>query len=104
MSDRLAALPDWKFAVIPATQLMACVIGVQLVFGTLLCTDASDPGHRAAAVFVWCLLAASLPIGFVAIAARQLRLAYLILLALMPVALAAQQWLLDRGVLSCDWV
>ena len=104
MSDRLLALPNWKFAMLPATQLMASVIGVQIVFGSLLCTDAPDPAHRAAAVFVWWLLAASLPIGFVAIAARQLRLAYLVLLALIPVALMVQQALLGRGMLSCDWV
>jgi hypothetical protein len=104
VSDRLVALSNWQFALFPAVQLMACVIGVQLVFGTLLCTDSPDPARTYAAALVWLLLAASLPLGFVAIGLRQLRLAYIVLLALIPVALAIQQVLLERDVLRCAWL
>jgi hypothetical protein len=104
MSDRLLALPNWQFAALPMAQLMACVIGVQILFGALLCIDSPYPALRMAGIFAWWLLAASLPIGFVAIGLRQLRLAYLVLLALIPVALVVQQLLLSRGALSCNWL
>lgn len=40
---------------------------------------------------------------FVVIGLHQLRLSYLVLLALAPVFLAGQQALLGQGLLVCNW-
>lgn len=102
-SDRLVALAGWKFALLPGTQLLLCLLFAQLTLGSLLCTESPHPALTAGATFLWWLLAASLPLGLVAIGLRQLRLSYLVLLALVPVFLACQQVLLGQGLLVCNW-
>jgi len=102
-SDRLVALGRWKFALLPAAQLLLCLLFAQATLGSLLCTESPYPVLTVAATFLWILLAASLPLGFVAIGLRQLRLSYLVLLALVPIALMGQQALIGQGLLICNW-
>ncbi len=103
MSERLIALPNWQFALLPAAQLLVCLLGAQFLLGSLLCNTSPLPLLSLVALVLWCLSAASLPLGFVAIGLRQFRLSYLVLLALGPAMLVAQQLLIDRGLLRCNW-
>lgn len=43
MSDRLIALPNWQFALLPAAQLLACLLGWKFLLGSLLCNSAPWP-------------------------------------------------------------
>ncbi|WHU01547.1 MULTISPECIES: hypothetical protein [unclassified Sphingomonas] len=103
MSDRLIALPNWQFALLPAAQLLVCLFGWQLLLGSLLCNSSPWTSLSVAAGLLWCLAAASLPLGFVAIGLRQFRLSYLVLVVLGTVTLAAQQLLIGQGLLRCNW-
>lgn len=103
MSDRLLALTGLQFALLPAVQLVACVFGAEFLLGSLLCNSASWPLLSLAAGVLWCLAAASLPLGFIAIGLRQFRLSYLVLVVLGAVTLAAQQVLIGQGLLRCNW-
>ena len=98
----LIAVPAGAFFLLPMLQLLVALLTLNATIGALLCTSSHDRVAGAIAGGIWLLLAASLPIGIVAIGVRQLRLAYLILLALIPVALTLQHVLLAQKFLYCD--
>jgi hypothetical protein len=74
----------------------------QITIWSALCTVADNRSLGIAAVVIGLCLTFSWVVGLLSLRFAVLRLAYWGLLFMIPLALAAQQGLLDRHILSCD--